>query len=297
MILSTITGSSSLLAGEAKNNKITSLPKGTIVTELDAKDMSGDEFMQSIQQQDLFGTHRLIIVENITTNLVVLDKIPDIRALELPSELLFMEIGTDQRTKPIKQLIASTNTSKYDEPRSALELTKWLQKHVVVSGGTISISVATNIVNRLNNPSLLRLKNEADKLLAYNMNIDQENVDLLIESEDQSGVFEIIDQIMKKGTKLSKRDINNIEIHSIIPLMVWRLGSICQSILIEDSDLAASELGMSNWQHSNSQKLYKEIGKDRFTAIIAKLSELDLVLKTTTIDQKTVLYRLLSLFD
>jgi DNA polymerase III delta subunit len=107
------------------------------------------------------------------------------------------------------------------------ELIKWLVSYTTSNDGKLSFNDAKYLIQHAGNDQF-KLKNEIDKLLAFNKQINVESIDLLVEPSINTNVFKLLDAAFigdyEKVTEIFKQlRKNKVEIPAIIGAITWQL--------------------------------------------------------------------------
>lgn len=161
------------------------------------------ELKQTIDTMSMFGSQKLIIVENVfdlnqddqdeILNFLKKKKIENDKNITV----VFWAEETDAKNELFKYLKSKAECKEFkslDKP----QLKKWIKDFVDKQKASIDNSALERLVEWVGN-DLWRLSNELNKLLAYNSTIRLEGIELFIKPEIDLNIFEMVDAIGYKN--------------------------------------------------------------------------------------------------
>lgn len=184
---------------------------------LDGETITYDKMIRQILAMPFLAKTRLVIVENIFKKgkKEILEKIPNILT-KVPSStvLVFVEEGLpDRRTSLFKKLNqpgqAHSTSSVQAQEFKLLEsepLKRWLKKEVEERGGDIDSASTSKLIDYIGS-DLWRMSNEIEKLSSYGKKITPENIELLVQPQIQSNIFDLMDAIADRNLKKSMKEL------------------------------------------------------------------------------------------
>jgi len=120
--------------------------------------------------------------------------------------LVFAEDGVpDRRTSLFKKL----NKSKISQELRPLEneaLRRWVIREVEKREGKIEDSATSKLIDYVGN-DLWRMANEIAKLTTYNKQITTENIELLVQPQIHSNIFDLMDAIADRNLEQSMKEL------------------------------------------------------------------------------------------
>lgn len=183
---------------------------------LDGQSVTFDEFIRQILAMPFLAKTRLVIIENLLKNKKkdILEKIPDsLKKVPSSTVLVFIEEGNpDKRTSLYKKLAKE----KFEEFKllDPDQLRRWVIGEVEnrkpaspsQGGSKIEPEALSKLIEYVG-PDLWRMKNEIDKLTAYHSPITVDDIELLVNPQIQSNIFNLIEAIANKNLKRAVKEL------------------------------------------------------------------------------------------
>ena len=161
------------------------------------------ELKQTVDTMSMFGSQKLIIVENIfDLNQDGQDEILGfLKKKKIENDknitIIFWAEEVEAKNELFKYLKSKAECREFkslDKP----QLKKWIKDFIDKQKGSIDNSALERLVEWVGN-DLWRLSNELNKLLAYNSTIRLEGIELFIKPEIDLNIFEMVDAIGYKN--------------------------------------------------------------------------------------------------
>lgn len=301
-MIGVVTGPNSFAAREYLNSEVASFKKthgDFSVEKIDVQDSEYDQIIRAVQETSFLVAEKLIVISNISTQKKITEEFEKFKEkIAEGNRVLIYEPKPDKRSifyKTLKKQKDFREFSEIDE----IDLRQWLNGLVVKENGKISQPDVTYLINRVGN-NQEKLKNEFEKLIRFDKNITRDNIDILTEATPQGSVFNLLDVAFSadhKKTILLYEDqrAQGVEPLNIFSMIVWQIHNVAlvNSAGDKSADEISSASGLSPFVVKKSQLISKRLGRSRIESILQKLSELDLLFKTVTIDQDTAIKNLL----
>ncbi len=200
-------------------------------TSLFEGDFDIEKIRSDVMSLPFLGKNRLVIIKNIlsaknvdTKKLVgVLDKKPE------STIILFIEEGQpDKRSTLFKRLIK--DKSREFGILQGGELVKWIREEAEKAGGEIEPKEA-NILAGYFGGDLWQLKNEIEKLVAYNKKVTEETIEKLSIANINVKIFDLTDAITAKNKEKAFRVLGELldsgenEIY-ILSMIQWQVRNL-----------------------------------------------------------------------
>jgi len=199
-----------------------------------------EKIRSDVMSLPFLAEKRLIIIKNaLSTKSVdgkkvveVLDKKPD------STVVVFIEEGEpDKRTVLFKRL--AKEKSKELNILQGGELARWIKAEVEKNGGDIETSDA-NTLSGYFGGDLWRLKNEIEKLVAYNKEITEESIGKLCVPDVNVKIFDLTDAIAQKdkgkSSKILKELLDSGENEMYLLSMIqWQMRNLAIVYELKDS--------------------------------------------------------------
>ncbi len=269
---------------------------------LDGKTITFDEFIRQILAMPFLAKSRLVIVENILKDgkKDILEKIPE-ALIKVPKStvLVFVEEGVpDRRTAPFKKLNQPGKMEEFKLLESE-PLRRWVKKEVETRGGAIDSAAISKLVEYIGN-DLWRMTNEIDKLTTYNLQLTTENIELLVNSQIQANIFNLIDEAAQKNLpaatkelyKLLKTGANELYILTMIIYQYRNLlviKDLSQRLKSNNRWTLAKKSGLHPFVVQKSIAIAAKYTLEDLKQIYAKLLDFDVRIKTGKIELRTAL--------
>lgn len=222
----------------------------------------------------------------------LIEQIPD------STIVLIVEPKLDKRTQYYKTLQKRTDFKEFNE-LDENALTNWLVNTAKAEKGALDRTTARYLVERVGANQQL-LYSELQKLLAYNPKITQETIDLLTEPTPQSTIFELLEAGFNGRAKKALELYHNqraqqVEPLAILAMIAWQLHvlALVSTAGKRSPREIASEGKINPFVVNKTLGLARRLSPTRVKEIIAKAADIDLRLKTTSIDPDEALQNLL----
>lgn len=305
---------------------------------LDGATISFDEFVRQILAMPFLTKSRLVIVENLLKNAKksaqggVLEKIPDsLKKVPNSTVLVFIEEGVpDRRTALFKRLSKEkTEEFKLLEPD---QLRRWVARELEIRNlpaGKAGVKCEAGVISKLIDyvgADLWRMKNEIDKLTAYchsdrreesptnvgdanklrdasqnaQHDIRTEDIELLVQPQIQSNIFNLIEAIANKNLKLSVKELYKLlnsgqnELY-IFTMIVYEyrnlliLKDLTERGKVENQWTLAKKAGLHPFVVQKSLGTLKKYKFEDLKNAYKKILNFDIKIKTGKMESRTAL--------
>jgi DNA polymerase-3 subunit delta len=292
-MLTTLTGDNSFalrleLRGLIKDFKA---KNGDLSVEyIDGEDADFRNLEESFKSISLFSMSKMTVLRDAGKNKDFVESIDSL--LEESNDdldIVIVEPKVDKRSVFYKTLKAKTNLKEF-KALDKFGLSHWLVEAASDRGGKISSHDAQYLIERVGANQEL-LNNELNKLLIHDPNITITSINLLTEQSPHSTVFNLLDAAFSGNKKKTLALYNEqkelkVEPQQIIALLSWQLHVVSVVIAAGDksTQVIASESKISPYSLDNSRSIARKVSLGTIKQLIAKLLELDVLLKTKKID-------------
>ncbi len=257
---------------------------------IDGEEVEYNRMVEALQNLPFLASRKLVVLRNPGSNKEFAEKFEAlIDTIPETNDIIIYESRLDKRTAYAKLLKKKTDYKTYDEPDER-ELPKWLTGEAKNRGGLLSIGDANYLVNRVGAGQQL-LSNELDKLLAYNVSITKETIDLLSDETPKGTIFQLLDAAFSGNTKRAlelyqEQRAQRIEPQAITPMIIWQLQAITivKTAGQRSIDEIASDSKINPFVLRKSAVAAKKLSLSRLKELIHELRLLDVALKSTDID-------------
>lgn len=162
-----------------------------------------EQVRQSADTISMFGKSKLIIIESASSS----DKEFQDNILEFLKKrnleedknitIIFWEEQPDKKSVLFKYLNTKAKIKEFELLKGP-QLKNWVRNYVKEQGGKIDSQAVDKLIEYIGS-DLWRMKNEIDKLLNYSKTIKTEDVELLVRSEIDLNIFEMVDALGYKN--------------------------------------------------------------------------------------------------
>ncbi len=243
------------------------------------------ELKFNLQNMSLFSESRCIILYQPSRNKDFKNDIEEITN-NLPDKtiLIIIEHQFDKRSSYYKYLHKYSEFYEFNALESG-KIQEWIKDYVKQQKGTISLYDIRLLISLIGNNQFL-IKNELDKLLTYNSDINRESIELLVEPVPSSTIFELIDASLysdlKKAFKIySLQRSQKVEPQTILGMFIWQLHILALIKTYKgNSHDFYKELSLNPYVIEKSIKLSKNIDLNKLKGLITYLKKADLESKT-----------------
>ncbi len=305
MSVVTITGNNSFLIdqtvkeitdGGLKDNGPDSIER------INAETMETDEVLSRLSAVSLFADKSLLLIRGMSENKELSEKFVELITRRQPdNDLVIVEPRLDKRSKLYAALRSNTQIKELIEPEGS-QLPVWVVNWTKEQGGIISAADAAYLIDRVGKNQQL-LTSEIEKLLIFNPNISKKTIDLLVEPNPQSTVFNLayaaLNRDYKRVVKLYReQQALKQGTQKIIGSLAWQLHIIALVKLAGDRSLngVSAQSGVNPRQLNDARKLAANISFSDLVDAINRLLEIDVKSKSKAVDADSALLNFLLSF-
>ncbi|MGA2666678.1 MAG: DNA polymerase III subunit delta [Patescibacteria group bacterium] len=269
---------------------------------LDAVLMSFDDIVRQTLAIPFLAKSRLVMVNNLfSAKKDVIDKVTEFLS-KVPKTTVFVitqEGNPDKRTSLFKKL----NQPKISQEFKSLEgegLRRWVQREVEVRKAKCEMGATDKLIAYIGN-DLWRMSAELDKLVSYDPKITVENIELLVQPQVQSNIFNLMDEIAAKNTQAAAKELNKLlREGKAEPYILSMIVLEYRNLLIVKDLIERSKGRINRWAIAKkvglhpyvAQKTLVLVGKYEFSAlkkIYQLLSDFDTKIKTGKMEGRVAL--------
>ncbi len=292
-MITVITGNNDLLRGEHLQQKIAEFIKknGDFSVEKITSENSDYNTIKSSMSSLPFLVSKKLIVLYEPGNLKEFgENLEEIlKMVSDDVDVIIYEPNIDKRTTYFKKLKKLENFNEFSKLDS-FKLNKWLVDYADKIGGKISNSNAEQLISRVGDNQLL-LKNEIDKLVLYEPEITINNIEVMTDQVPSSTIFNLLDSALSGNRKnvikifQEQKDLK-VDAGQIMPLIAWQLHvlALVKSVNSNNVGEVVSTSGLSRYTVEGALRLLNRIDMNELRNIVNRALELDVKLKTVTID-------------
>ena len=214
------------------------------------------------------------------------------------TDLVIVEPKLDKRLAYYKTLKKATDFREFGD-LDAAGLARWAESYAKALDASLAPENARFLIDRVG-PNQQLLKQELDKLIAYEPQITKATIELLTEPTPQSTVFELLDAAFAGNTKRAmalyhEQRALKVEPQAIIAMLAWQLHvlALVKTAEKRSADIIAREAKINPFVVRKSQSLARNLSLERLKSMLKELLELDVRLKTVTVEPDEALQLLL----
>ncbi|MDB5185751.1 MAG: polymerase subunit delta [Candidatus Saccharibacteria bacterium] len=270
---------------------------------LDGEEASMERIREAVTTLPFLEAKKLVIVRNPSALKEFSEKFADLLK-EIPdtTDVIIVETKLDKRSSYYKTLKKDTQYQEFTE-LDGNGLAAWLASTAKEQGGSLSSTDARLLVERVGVNQQM-LSKELEKLLAYDSKITKATIELLTEKSPQSTIFELIDAAMSGNTKRAlqlydEQRQQKVEPQQVIAMLAWQLHvlAIVKAAGGKNPNDIASEAKLNPYVVRKVEGLARRMTMNDIKRLIGELLDIDVSLKTRSIDADEVLqnYLILSL--
>lgn len=269
------------------------------IERFDVEESEPDNVMAAIFALSLFSENKMVIVRRVASAKELLENIAG-RTEEVPDKTVVVLVDSklDKRARYYKLLQKNTNFELFEQGKYP-NLSGWVEDQVKEQKGVIDKKAAHLLVERVGTDKHF-LHNEIIKLVTYNPKITRETIELLCEPSPQSSIFDLIDAVFAGNTRKSAKLYDEqreqrIEPLAIIGMIAWQLNIV--ALLKTAKDRADGEIAknvkLSPFVIQKTRRLSQKISLQSLKKMIAMTLQLDVRLKSESIDADEAMHHLL----
>jgi DNA polymerase-3 subunit delta len=284
--------SSTLIDDFLKDNQEHNLIK------FDCSETSFEQIIGSISNVSLFGEKQLVVLVSPQQNDDLVEGLDLLIGKSDNSDVLIIYDSVDKRSKLYKTLKKESQFQEFFVDEKA-DISGWIVDEVKNRGGEISKSSAMYLAGQVGNDQI-RLVNEIEKLVSFDVSVTNESIDLLCEPTPQSTVFQLIDAVFAGNYNLSSKlysdqRAQNVEPILILGMLIWQIHIL--AIVHSGKSLSSGEIAkkakLNPFVVGKATKVVSSMSRDYLRRILEAVTDLDLSLKTKPIDADQAIKNLL----
>lgn len=260
------------------------------VERYDGDESESSRMRESVASLPFLTERKLVVLNEPGKQKAFAEHIGDILNETADStDIIIIEPKLDKRLAYYKTLKKETDFRECGE-LDANGLARWASEYAKALGGSLSAADARLLVDRIG-PNQQMLRQELDKLLAYDTAITKASIELLTEVAPQSSVFELLDAAFAGNVKRAmalyqEQRALKVEPQAIIAMLAWQLHvlALIKAAGTKSADEIAREGKLNPYVVRKSQGVIRHLSLDRIKEMIRQLLDLDIRLKTASID-------------
>ncbi len=298
----TLTGSNSFALRRELNGLVDDFVQknGDIAIErLDGEESEYARITEALQSLPFLASKKLVVLRSPGANKQFAEKFENIvPTISETTDVIIVEPKLDKRTQYYKTLKAKTDFKEFRE-LDQRQLANWLVDAAKSKKGSLSFGDALYIVERVGSDQQF-LYNELQKLLDYDLKVSRSTIDLLTEPSPQSTIFELLDAAFAGKTKRAislyeEQRKQKVEPLAIIAMLAWQLQimALIKAAGDRTAEQIAKEAKINPFVVRKNQPLVKHMTLSELEKLTARVLDIDIKLKTQSIDADDALQHLL----
>lgn len=246
---------------------------------------SADTVIDAVRSISFLDPKKLVIVRDFAQSRDLLDNTEQIVEQTADSTDLVILGNFDKRSSTYKYLKSEVKFVEYKE-LSTSELTNWINEYTKSFNGKISNQAATYLIEQVG-ANQYRLKNELDKLMLCEREIDRDLIDELVEPVPQSKIFAMLDALFsgrgEQAWRIYKdQRAQGEEPQKILSMIVWQLQQLSLAVFTPvKSKKVLIDAGVSPYTAQKSLNMASNISPANLRYFIDNLAKIDYQSKTS----------------
>lgn len=274
------------------------------IEQYEGEQLSAETLANAVGGISLFAQNRLVVLRGLAAAKELHDQFTGL--IEQVSDevtIVVVEPQLDKRTALYKTLQKQTDFREFAEP-SEQELQTWVAGRAKELGGTIDPNAARMLVQYCGTDQS-RLGNELEKLVAYDRNVTADSIEKLVEPNPVDTVFTLLEQALGgQGGKAIKTLLSLENAHEdpfqIASMLVWQTHIMTVVFAAQTADVQSGEMARAHkinpYVITKTTRLVSKMPIQKIRAIIERIAELDLQLKSSSYDPwRTIEHTVLAL--
>ena len=266
---------------------------------LDGGEAEFDRLRESLQSLPFLASKKLVVLYNPSAQKQFIDQAAELLT-KLPetTDVILVEPKLDKRSSYFKFLKYKTDFREHLE-LDGPALSKWLVQKAAQDGGSLKSPDAQYLIDRVG-PNQQLLSHELDKLLSFDPDISRKNIESLVDLMPQSTIFQLLDAALNGRQKLAQQlyeeqRAQKVEPYAIMAMLIWQLHvlAVIKTARQRSDQEIASEAKLNPFVVRKSRAIANKLSLTELKTLIAELAELDIRLKSESIDPDEALKNLL----
>lgn len=297
-----LTGSNSFLLKSTLSGLVSDFVKEHTdmgLERIDGEEAEYDRIRESLESLPFLASKKMVVLNRPSANKEfvekseqLLDNIPE------TTDVIIVEPKLDKRLSYYKYLKKKTEFKEFNE-LDEYGLSNWLVELAKEKDAKLNSNDARYLIDRVGANQQL-LASEITKLLQYNPEVTRQTIELLTEPTPQSTIFELLDAAFVGNTKKAldiyqEQRALKVEPIQIIAMLAWQLHvlTIIKTAGDREASTIASEAKINPFVVRKSQNIANKMTLSELKQLIADVSELDITMKSQSIDADDALSHLL----
>lgn len=245
---------------------------------------------EALQSAPFLAAKKMVVLRNPSANKQFTEDIEKVLAgVSESTDVVIVEQKLDKRLSYYKYLKKETDFREF-APLDERALARWLTDAAKAEGGTLSLSDATYLIDRVGSDQQM-LANELEKLLLYAPSITKATIDTMTDQAAQSTVFQLLDAAFAGNKKraiglYSEQRAQKVDPLAIIAMLSWQLHILALLVYAGDrtADQVARDAKVSPYTVKKSQPVARKLSKQDIKRYVADLLDIDMRARREAID-------------
>lgn len=292
-MITTLTGNNSFLLKAEQTrltNEFTAGHGDMALEKFDGEEATYEQMREALHSLPFLSNKKLVVLRTPSANSEFVEKVETVlRDIADTTEVVIFEPKLDKRRAYYKFLKKATEFKEFNQ-LDEFALEKWLVQEAKNRVGSLSQSDARYLIERVGSNQQL-LSNELAKLLQYNPEITRQTIELLTDKTPQSTIFELLDaafagKLPQAMALYDEQRQLKVEPQQILALIAWQLHVLALVKTAGERDVSAiaKESKVNPYVVQKSQKIARNISLVDLKKLVKYVLELDVKLKTQSID-------------
>lgn len=264
------------------------------VERFDGEESSMERMRESLQSLPFLTVRKLVILREPSKQKAFTEAIAEIlEGIADTTDVVIVEPKLDKRLGYHKSLKKLTDFQEFID-LDATGLSRWAAEYAAAHKATLTQADARMLVDRLGTNQQL-LRNELDKLIAFNPAITKTTIEALTERLPHSTVFELLDAAFAHKTERAmalykEQRTLKVEPQAILAMLAWQLHIL---VLVKAGapragDEIAKLAKLNPYVVRKSQGLVRGLSLEQLKKLVTELLTIDMRLKRSSIDADEV---------
>lgn len=267
--------------------------------QLEADEVEAAKLAEAMQSLPFLASNKMVVIKTPSANKQFAEQFETlIKNVPETTDVILVEPRPDKRTAFYKLLQKLTDFHEFKD-LDARELPSWIMNEAKRLGGSISLSDARHLVERVGANQQL-LGTELEKLITFDPKVTKETIDQLTEQAPQSSIFELLDaafagQTQRMQALYEQQRAQKVEPQQIMAMIAWQLHilALVKTAGGRSADQIAREASINPFVVRKSLNITKNLSHKQLKDLVHRAYLLDIKLKSQTIDADEALQHFL----
>lgn len=256
---------------------------------VDGESFDAARVPELLQGASLFASERLVLLRDASKNKSLWEALGEWTD-RVPKEvvLVLIESAPDKRTRTYKQLQKHGRLQDFAD-MSESELARWANKVATEQGASLDTAAANHLVRQVGTDQW-RLRNELEKLIAYDPAITVESINAMVEPSPQATAFELLDAALAGNGAKTREILARLKAsedpYKLFGLLVSQVQTLAlvASAQAKPAEAIAKEASVHPFVVRKMQAAARRIQGNRLKEVIEAVARTDTQMKSTGFD-------------